>query len=58
LPRARSTGRLARAFERRGDLEMTRHMLAETPARLGAQSFVSLDPPLHAWFVAAERREG
>ena len=49
---------LAWAFEQRGDVEMMRHMLAETPARLGAYPLAVLDPPLDAWFVAAERREG
>ncbi len=48
---------LAWAFERRGDVEMMRHLVAETPARLGASSLVALDPALHAWFVAAAHRD-
>ncbi len=48
---------LAWAFEQRGDVDMMRHLLAETPARLGSSSLVALDPPLHSWFVAAERRD-
>jgi hypothetical protein len=49
---------LAWAFERRGDVEMTRHLVSETPSRLGESSLAAIDPPLHAWFVAAGRRDG
>ena len=45
---------LAWAFERRGDGDMARHLLAEAPARMPRSSLPTEAPRLHAW--AEERR--
>jgi hypothetical protein len=47
---------LAWAFERRGDVEMSRHLLGEAPARLVHAPVARFDPALAAWRDEALRR--